>query len=150
MAYGIWSEGSGVTNSGTILINGEYTENAIRLNGGQLFQYGVMKVGANWSNNGESGIGIVSHCYNGLPLSDNNGVYCECYDGWTGENCDIEVICEHGWANGSHCVCYDGWSGEYCDKEIVDNDDALIGTTDSVNNDNEIPAILRRRKKNKD
>lgn len=40
-AYGIYSEGSNVVNTGTILIDGNNNhENAIRLNGGQLFQNG--------------------------------------------------------------------------------------------------------------
>ena len=55
-AYGIWSEGGNVTNSGRIIINGNINhENAIRLNGGQLFQDGTMIVEADWSNNGQSG-----------------------------------------------------------------------------------------------
>ena len=48
-AYGIWSEGSNVINQGTILIDGSYTLNAIRLYGGTLFQDGILQVATSWN-----------------------------------------------------------------------------------------------------
>ncbi len=54
-AYGIFSEGNGVINRGTILIDDKYTENAVRLNGGKLLQDGKLIIDADWSNNGNTG-----------------------------------------------------------------------------------------------
>ena len=88
-AYGIWSEGGNVINNGQIIIDGSNShENAIHMNGGKLFQDGVIKVDADWSANGESAL----VCGENAHLVNNQ---CVCDQGYT----DINGICQYSASN---------------------------------------------------
>ncbi|MEE6207514.1 MAG: DUF2807 domain-containing protein, partial [Alphaproteobacteria bacterium] len=104
-AYGIFSEGGNVSNTGTIIIDGSINSiNAVQLNRGQLFQDGVLKVGADFAHPGcaEGYIELEGICY-------------------------VKLNCI---ANASQvkneCVCNKGY-------RLIDDVCQYVGTTDSVN-----------------
>ena len=107
-AYGIYSEGGNVTNTGTINIDGDTSSaNAIRMNGGKLFQDGVLYKYADWNN---SGIPVLN-CVHGTQ----SGNTCVCDDGWSGLYCNSPKLnCVHGNQSGNACVCDYGWTGDLC------------------------------------
>lgn len=100
-AYGIYSEGSSVKNSGTIKINGNSNSpNAIKLNGGKLFQNGILE-GGNLALNEYGGEVVAS--------TDSKFVAKNSISG------DLSV---------SDSVVADGFANSYTIKEAIDAADA--------------------------
>lgn len=100
-AYGIYSEGSSVKNSGIIKINGDSNSpNAIKLNGGKLFQNGVLE--------GEN-----------LALDE--------YGGEIVASADSKFVAKNsisGDLSVSDSVVADGFANSYTIKEAIDAADA--------------------------
>lgn len=95
-AYGIYIEGSenSVSNMGTILIDGQYTENAIKLNGSQLFQNGVLRMGADWGD-GDPCDSVTCGTNATCSVVGNSGV-CSCNSGYEGNpNTGCTLIAEN-------------------------------------------------------
>ncbi|XP_072031584.1 uncharacterized protein [Amphiura filiformis] len=74
-------------------------------------------------------------CVNGGVCVSGNGQYnCNCLEGWTGDNCQIEAVIDscagNPCLNGAHCInlaattsyrcdCSKGWSGRNCSVEVT-------------------------------
>nr|XP_034306001.1 fibropellin-1-like isoform X3 [Crassostrea gigas] len=86
-------------------------------------------------------------CVHGNCTDYVNNYTCECHPGFTGVNCDTEIIncqnfpCVHGnctdHVNNYTCECHPGFTGVNCDTEIINcqNFPCVYGNcTDHVNN----------------
>ena len=127
-AYGIWSEGGTVTNTGTIVIDGDAKTNDstangkhIVLNGGTLLQDGRLVAGADLSKVtcAEGYVDFNGICYEKMTCETNRhqeADKCVCDGGYIEQNgvCYVELNCGHGVQNKDSCVCEAGYAGSYC------------------------------------
>jgi len=87
---------------------------------------------------------VTSPCQNGGTCFNEPGNYsCECPDGYTGKNCEVEIDecesdpCVHGECKSSPgsytCICDPGYTGTYCQIEIDECDSNPCVEGDCVN-----------------
>ena len=94
-------------------------------------------------------------CYNGTCLDyEEEGYWCNCTDGWSGEYCDIdddfcpsnESYCQHGVCvegvgTEHYCSCDETYRGELCDDLFCPDNYCFNNGTTSCKNESDINSL---------